>query len=136
MKLLWGAWDGIFAGAGLIAVGLVLGLIGAGGDARARKRVRDLEDELERMRHQHERYRESVAQHFGRTSDIFRNLTGDYRTLYTHLAESARTLVSVEIPALRFEQTGSRPPTLEQWADAELSDLEEDEPRGAGARER
>ena len=136
MKLWWGSWDGIFAGVGLVAVGLVLGLIGTRDDARARKRVRNLEEELERLREQHEHYRESVAQHFGRTSDIFRNLTGDYRTLYAHLAESARTLVSDDIPALRFDQTGSRPPTLEQWSDAELADLDEGEPSGSPSRER
>src|SRR5262245_64260866 len=124
MKLLWGSWDGIFGGVALIAVGLVLGLFGTPGDSKSRKRVRELEDELERLRQQQERYRESVAQHFGRTSDIFRNLTGDYRALYAHLADGARNLASEEVPALRFEQPGARP-TLEQWADTELADLDD-----------
>jgi uncharacterized membrane-anchored protein YhcB (DUF1043 family) len=136
MKLLWGSWEGLFGGVALIAVGLVLGLIGTSGEARERKRVRELEDELQRMRDQQERYRASVAQHFGRTSDIFRNLTGDYRTLYSHLANGARTLAADDIPALRFEQSDPRPPTLEQWADAELADLDEAEPIGGSTRER
>jgi uncharacterized membrane-anchored protein YhcB (DUF1043 family) len=136
MKLLWGSWDGLFGGLALVAVGLVLGLIGAGGETRERKRVRELEDELRRMRDQQERYRASVAQHFGRTSDIFRNLTGDYRSLYSHLADGARTLAPDDIPALRFEQSDPRPPTLEQWADAELVDLDEAGSIGSSTRQR
>jgi uncharacterized membrane-anchored protein YhcB (DUF1043 family) len=91
---------------------------------------------MARMRDQQERYRQSVAQHFGRTSDIFRNLTGDYRTLYAHLADGARTLASDDVPALRFEQSGARPPTLEQWADAELADLDEGEASDTSTRQR
>jgi uncharacterized membrane-anchored protein YhcB (DUF1043 family) len=136
MKLLWGSLEGLFGGVALLAVGVVLGLIGTGGEARERKRVRELEDELRRLRDQQERYRASVAQHFGRTSDIFRSLTGDYRTLYSHLADGARTLSTDDIPALRFEQSDPRPPTLEQWADAELADLDETEATGSSTRER
>ena len=108
METILGSWTQIVVGIGLFAAGVGVGAaairMGTGS-----RRVRRLEAELRQTIEREERYRRSVAEHFGRTSEIFRDLTGRYRSLYTHLADGARTLCTDEVPALRFEQALSLP---------------------------
>ena len=58
-----------------------------------------LERELSEARADLERYRERVSQHFEKSSDLFRDLTTQYTSLYRHLAEGARDLARPGIPA-------------------------------------
>ncbi len=82
----------------LLAAGTATGiLIGRRGEASRR---RALEDELAHERAERTRYQEAVAQHFGKTSDLFRDLTSQYSALYTHLAEGARDLCADRLPSL------------------------------------
>ena len=104
----------VYALAGLVVGGLVGGLIGRRTN-RVRAYARGLEQELEEQRLAQERlaaeaqgirdqlkrrqqeaeaYRQQVAEHFGDTSRLLRDLTLQYRSVYDHLAEGARELCS------------------------------------------
>jgi len=48
---------------------------------------------------EHETYRQEVQQHFGKTSDLFQSMTVQYRELYDHLAQGARSLCDTTQPA-------------------------------------
>lgn len=50
------------------------------------------------LKEEHEQYREQVQQHFTKTSDLFQNVTMQYRELYDHLANGAQSLCQT-IPA-------------------------------------
>jgi uncharacterized membrane-anchored protein YhcB (DUF1043 family) len=81
----------------------VVGFLGGswwrrGRDEDRRMAVR-LERELSEARADLERYRERVSQHFEKSSDLFRDLTSQYSSLYKHLAEGARDLARPGIPA-------------------------------------
>lgn len=70
-------------------LGLVLGRRRA---ADAIERARELEDRLQLAEDEMNRYRQDVSEHFGQTSQLLRDLTLQYRNVYEHLAEGARTL--------------------------------------------
>lgn len=101
-------WMLALVGIVLVAVGIGLGVsLGRRGDAR----VRALEAELEQARAERARYQEQVAQHFGRTATLFRDLTQQYGTLWQHLATGARDLCPERVAALE-EQMGQAPGLL------------------------
>jgi len=97
------SWFGIGLGAGIFVAGAVIGLLAARLGGGAERRARRLLEELRAVRAEQEVYRRSVAGHFQQTSDIFRDLTGVYTSLYAHLAEGARSLCAESVPALRFD---------------------------------
>ena len=54
--------------------------------------VESLLEQLRAAREQHEAYRMSVVDHFSGTSDLLRDLTVQYRSVYEHLTKGASTL--------------------------------------------
>lgn len=86
-------------GVGLFVAGIALGAL-ASGAGRVRSRLQLLERELAVERERHAAYQDDVAKHFGRTSDLFRDLTRQYTSLYAHLAEGARELAADRLPSL------------------------------------
>lgn len=94
-----------------IALGLALfaGAIGVGVTAwrndralqRERARAERLEAELVQVKERFESQRSQIEKHFARTSDLFHDLTEQYRALYAHLAEGARAFSPAsKVPAL------------------------------------
>lgn len=96
-----------------LGVGLVIGSLLGRRTNRVRDYARGLEEELEaqrlsqerlaaeaqaardglkRQRQELELYRNQVSEHFADTSELLRDLTLRYRTVYQHLAEGAREL--------------------------------------------
>ena len=71
--------------------GWAVGFTAARRSVRA-ARLRELEQELEDARRELANYREQVAGHFTETSKHLRDLALQYRTVYEHLADGARTL--------------------------------------------
>ena len=51
-----------------------------------------LVEQLRAAREEHEAYRMSVVDHFSGTSDLLRDLTVQYRSVYEHLTKGASTL--------------------------------------------
>lgn len=83
----------------LIAGGIslfVLGFVAGGWLLRRtdedRRMALHFERELAEARSELERYRDRVSQHFEQSSDLFRDLTQQYSSLYKHLAAGARDL--------------------------------------------
>jgi uncharacterized membrane-anchored protein YhcB (DUF1043 family) len=72
-------------------VGLAMGF-GIGRSGRSARRVRQLERELRDAREEMGQYRAQVSEHFSETSRLLRDLTLQYRSVYEHLADGARTL--------------------------------------------
>ncbi|MGE4605191.1 MAG: DUF1043 family protein [Myxococcota bacterium] len=60
--------------------------------ARSEAEAERLRNELEADRQQHDEYRLDVVDHFSGTSDLLRDLTVQYRSVYEHLTRGASTL--------------------------------------------
>ena len=85
--LLW------LAAAGGLGIGLLLGFaLGRRGVGRDAARVRTLEEQIARTETEHAQYRTQVSQHFVETSRRLHDLTIQYKSVYEHLADGARTL--------------------------------------------
>ena len=90
----------------LLAGGLAAGFLLGRSTGALRRRVRELEkdlrlasvrlegaaEELKRSEQQLEDYRNQVVAHFSGTGEKLRDLTLQYRAVWDHLAEGARTL--------------------------------------------
>lgn len=89
------------AAAGSLVLGILVGVLSArAGSRREAARARHLEEQLRANEAEHARYRGQVAEHFGETSRRLRELTLQYKSVYEHLADGARTLCpegSIEI---------------------------------------
>ena len=57
-----------------------------------RKRIMDLENQLDQATQSRADYEAGVSEHFAKTADLLHKLTDDYRAVYTHLAEGAEQL--------------------------------------------
>ena len=55
-------------------------------------KIRELETSLSESATELESYRAEVAQHFGKTAELFNKLTTDYKEVYEHLAASSEAL--------------------------------------------
>jgi len=75
--------------AGAFLIGLA---VGRRRSRDAAERARELEDRLQLAEDEMNRYRHEVSEHFGQTSKLLRDLTIQYRSVYEHLAEGARSL--------------------------------------------
>lgn len=87
VQLLW------LAGIGGAVIGLMLGAVW--GHSRSRgdaRRVRELEEQLRIAETDHATYRAQVSGHFVETSRRLNDLTLQYKSVYEHLADGARTL--------------------------------------------
>ena len=79
-------------GVTLIAVGMLVGYLGGLLISRYLGGGKRVEEDLWKMRQEHERYREEVNQHFAKSADLLNNLTESYREVYRHMARSADKL--------------------------------------------
>jgi hypothetical protein len=99
----------VAAGVALAVAAFFVGRLSGGGAARRREledqlasahedlsglaaEVEVLVEQLRAAREEHESYRLSVVDHFSGTSDLLRDLTVQYRSVYQHLTKGASTL--------------------------------------------
>ena len=75
----------VFAG---IGIGVTFGRKGG----RDSKRIRDLEEILEKERQKMDLYEKKVLTHFSQTAQLVNKLTDSYREVHTHLANGAEDL--------------------------------------------
>lgn len=77
-------------------LGFVLGaVIGAAVYRQLRSdtvKIKQLEEKLQGLRHEHEDYQQKVHAHFNTSATLFHSLTDSYREVYKHLATSAQSL--------------------------------------------
>jgi uncharacterized protein len=76
----------------VLFVGTVLAFIGGRLSAPATDRLKRLEEERDRSTSDLKNYQREVDEHFEQTGQLFDQLTGDYRSLYEHLASGANRL--------------------------------------------
>jgi uncharacterized membrane-anchored protein YhcB (DUF1043 family) len=118
------------AAAGSLVLGILVGvLIARAGSRREAARAQHLEEQLRASEAEHTRYRGQVSEHFGETSRRLRDLTLQYKSVYEHLADGARTLCpegSIEIApslaeaALPIAAGGALPDEPDSQLDLEL----------------
>ena len=60
--------------------------------SRLAEEAKNLLEQLETAREEHEAYRLNVVDHFSGTSELLRDLTVQYRSVYEHLTKGASTL--------------------------------------------
>ncbi len=92
--------------------------------------VDELRVKLERSRLEMENYRDSVNEHFGKTSDLVKELTEDYVKVYRHLSEGAQTLSDAPEFSHRLEQQKGRVLiSMDDEVDSpDIEDVREDAP--------
>lgn len=73
------------------------------------KRSRVLEKELEKQKAEFEDHLQKVDEHFVRTSELFQEMTQNYRAVYEHLAAGANELCSDEVVTQRLAQVDDAP---------------------------
>ena len=84
-------------GIACLALGLVIGAAFASRLGGGPTRVRELEDQLRRLRESDKEYRESVSEHFSGTAELVQQMTESYKDVYQHLATGAQALCSAEV---------------------------------------
>jgi uncharacterized membrane-anchored protein YhcB (DUF1043 family) len=130
--LVWGI------AAGALVVGVLLGRALAGrGARREAERARALEEQLQRAEAEQTRYRAQVSDHFVETSRRLRDLTVQYKAVYEHLADGARTLCPEGVVAIAPSLAEALPLTAGAGAaaaDEAQLDLDLDEEPGRWSR--
>ncbi len=84
-------------GIACLAFGLLIGAAAAGRLGGGPARVRELEEQLRRLRERDREYRESVSEHFNTTAELVTKMTDSYKDVYQHLAGGAQSLCSTEV---------------------------------------
>lgn len=92
----------LFIGGGVL-IGLALGR----GNQKLAERCQELEKELESARGEFGDYRRQVGQHFDQTGELLRAMTLQYRAVYEHLADGARSLCPDQVTSLDAGRTES-----------------------------
>ena len=128
-QMLW------LAGIGGALIGLVLGVVL--GRSRSRgdaNRVLELEEKLRLAESDHATYRSQVSGHFVETSRRLHDLTLQYKSVYEHLADGARTLcpegavaIAPSLAEAALPETVGASPAAPERDDSQL-DLELDAP--------
>ncbi|MEJ2644082.1 MAG: YhcB family protein [Gammaproteobacteria bacterium] len=125
----------------LLLIGFAAGLLAFWLLRPGDRRARELETELDKTREDLEHYRADVNRHFERTSQLFGELTENYKTLYTHLAQGAGELCGDQNrpPQLDMPETGlltqrEQAPDAESEAVAPAEAPEDAPPRDTRAR--
>ena len=86
--------------ASMFAVGGLLGYVLGRSKGDNHEKIRELESSLRDSKDELQTYRGDVAQHFGKTAELFNQLTTDYRAVYEHLAASSEALCGDQVPKI------------------------------------
>ncbi len=95
--------------------------------SRQAAEVEDLREQLRAATEAHEAYRLSVVDHFSGTSDLLRDLTVQYRSVYEHLTKGASVLCPEGFVGLT---EGLPVPEIAEPASAEIAEPTESELEG------
>lgn len=92
-----------------LAVGIAAGFVVAYWLVLKNKRADQLQQDLARHQREFHEYRDHVDEHFLRTSELFQDMTRQYRALYEHLATGAQSLCSDRLVTNRLNVPDSGP---------------------------
>ena len=87
---------------GAFALGTIIGLLIAGRLDVSPSKVKDLEEQVRKLKETNSEYRDSVSDHFSMTAELVQHLTESYRDVYQHLASGAQDLGCQQIAAGRI----------------------------------
>ncbi len=88
--------------ASMFGVGVLFGFFfGRGKEVHPTAQIKELEESVEKAKQEMEEYRGEVSQHFGKTAELFNQLTNDYRDVYEHLAASSEKLCGDQVEKLK-----------------------------------
>jgi len=88
--------------ASMFGVGILFGLFfGRGKEVHPTAQIKELEESLGQAKQEMEDYRGEVTEHFGKTAELFNQLTNDYREVYEHLATSSEKLCGDQVEKLK-----------------------------------
>lgn len=82
---------------GCLAIGVVVGVVVASRISSSPSRVRELENQVRKLKESHTEYKDSVSDHFSMTAELIQHMTESYREVYQHLASGAQDLCSNEV---------------------------------------
>ena len=82
---------------GAFVLGTIIGLLIAGRLDVSPSKVKDLEEQVRKLKETNSEYRDSVSDHFSITAELVQHLTESYRDVYQHLASGAQDLCSGEV---------------------------------------
>ena len=82
---------------GAFALGTIIGLLIAGRLDVSPSKVKDLEEQVRKLKETNSEYRDSVSDHFSMTAELVQHMTESYRDVYQHLASGAQDLCSGEV---------------------------------------
>jgi len=99
----------------IAVVAVVIGFLAGRLSAPRERQFQETRSELERVQKERDELRDSVENHFQHTAALFGNLSRDYRALYLHFAEGARSMGLGEEPARRLIEEAREP--VEETAD-------------------
>ena len=100
----------IAAGAAMLVMGLVLGMLWGRRSTPASQKYREVERKLDQVLQDKKAYEDEVVEHFTDTAKLLNSLTESYRDVHNHLARGAATLCQGEGPVSleRLEDSGAR----------------------------
>lgn len=93
----------------IAVVAVVIGFLAGRLSAPRERQFQETRSELERVEKERDELRDSVESHFQHTAALFGNLSRDYRALYLHFAEGARSMGLGEEPARRLIEEAREP---------------------------
>ncbi len=81
-----------------LAIGVLVGIFASSSmNTTSPARITALEDQVQDMKSQHEKYKDNVGQHFSMTAELVQQMTESYRDVYQHLATGAQELCSRDV---------------------------------------
>ncbi|PWG63700.1 YhcB family protein [Sediminicurvatus halobius] len=98
----------------IAVVAVVIGFLVGRLTAPRERQYQETRSELERTQKERDELRSQVEDHFQHTAALFGNLSRDYRALYLHFAEGARSLGLGEEPARRLIEEARAPADVPQ----------------------
>lgn len=81
--------------------GLIVGWLIARQKDDDHHQAEQLEEQINELKEQNNRYQEDVTSHFAKTAALLNDLTSNYREVHNHLAEGAQQLASNDQDLLR-----------------------------------
>ena len=98
----------VAAAAGILIVGLLIGLLLGRRSSPGNQKYREVERKLDQVLQDKKAYEDDVVEHFSDTAKLLNNLTESYRDVHNHLARGAATLCQGEGPVAleRLQGTG------------------------------
>ncbi len=117
--------------ASMFGVGGLLGYVLGRAKGDNLKEVRDLEAKVAESEKALEEYKAQVAQHFGKTAELFNQLTTDYRAVYEHLAASSEALCGDQVAKISAEMPDKKLLEKEEKPVVEARAEEKPEPKPA-----